>query len=48
MTFNQKTGMPEEDVKVASCQLNGFIASKCFIPQGIAKICQVFQAGKIF
>jgi hypothetical protein len=36
--------MSEEDVKVASCYTNGFIASKCLMAQGTEKICQVLQA----
>jgi hypothetical protein len=47
MTFSQKTRLSEEHVKVATCQLNGFIASKCSMAQGTVKICRVLQAGKI-
>jgi hypothetical protein len=47
MTFSQKTRISEKDVKVASVEMNGFIASKCFIAPETAKICQELQAGKI-
>jgi hypothetical protein len=31
MTFSQKTRISEEDVKLASREMNGFIASKWFM-----------------
>jgi hypothetical protein len=39
--------MPEEDVKVARKEMNGCIASKWFMAQGTAQICQVVQATKM-
>jgi hypothetical protein len=36
-----------EDVKVARREINSFIASKRFMTQGAAKICQMLQSGKI-
>jgi hypothetical protein len=48
MAFIQKTQMPEEDMKVASREIDGFNAPICFMAQGTAKICQMVQAGKIY
>jgi hypothetical protein len=42
MTLSQKTQMTE-DVKVASWK----IASKRFMAQEIAKICQILQSGNV-
>jgi hypothetical protein len=47
VTFSQKTQISEEDVKLSSREINGFIASKCFMTPGTAKICQELQARKI-
>jgi hypothetical protein len=40
MTFSQKTCISEEDVKLESREINGFIASKYFMAQENAKIFQ--------
>jgi hypothetical protein len=47
MTFRQKTRISGEDVKLESREMNCFIASKRFMAQENAKICQELQAGKI-
>jgi hypothetical protein len=47
MTFSQKTQIPEEDIKLESKEINGFIVSKCFMAQETVKICQELQAGEI-
>jgi hypothetical protein len=39
--------MSEEDVKLDSREMNGFIASKCIVAQENVKMCQELQAGKI-
>jgi hypothetical protein len=47
MILSQKTWISEEDVKLESRGMNGFITSKCFMAQENAKTCQELQAGKI-
>jgi hypothetical protein len=46
VTLSQKTQISEEDVKLASRDMNGFIALKCLIARETAKICQVLLAGE--
>jgi hypothetical protein len=46
MTFSHKTQI-SEDVKLESREMNGFIASKCFMAPETGKIFQELQAGKI-
>jgi hypothetical protein len=41
MTFSQKTQIPEEDIKLESREINGFIVSKCFMAQETAKMSRV-------
>jgi hypothetical protein len=40
--------MSEEDVKLATRGLNGFIASKCFMTLKTVKVCQQLQAGLFY
>jgi hypothetical protein len=47
VTFTQKTQISEEDVKLASGKLSGFIPSKWLMGPEIAKICQTLKAGEI-
>jgi hypothetical protein len=42
--FSQKTQISEKVVKLASRELNVFIAAKCFMATKTAKICQMLQA----
>jgi hypothetical protein len=48
LSFGQKVRKSEEcnkDVKFASREPDGFIASNCFMALETAKICQMLQAG---